>query len=419
MERWQCKLVAFFVMLVIMLVAMLVPFKVVSIVRRQGQRGTAVILTLTCFTGGVFFGTCLLFLIPEVSFLVNSAMSLLTSSAIAAYPLGELIAGVGFFTIMFIERAVVEFFGQSPDQVVNHQAKNVKVVSSSDNKTAATYSETLNRRLVEDRHKMATDHDEENCRESFTGSETCSGDRDNATASRLSNNTGSRRSLTPNSVDDDANGNDNVAAAVAIISFENYSLTKTVVLFIALSLDCFLGGVSLGLQRYPAAVWTVLVGILAHETVVGFGLGLQLAERVTNVGNDGRRSKAGLLMAIAYALVGPAGVVVGALMTELSGSSSVEDSAHLTLVNGVLQGFATGVFVYVTFFELLEGKMNSNSRYRDLFAIMIGFALMAAIAMVPSQGPEEHSVDVYNSTLLNNITTPGDIRSFILPILKR
>jgi len=417
MERWQCKLVAFYVMMVVMLAATLTPFRVVAFVRRQGERGKSIILTLTCFTGGVFLGTVLLFLVPEVSFLFDSAARLWTYGDTFFYPFGELVIGIGFFMVMFIERGIVELYRKSPDEIDDPQKDNHLPPRSSLSPTSSSTTTHCSASSTSDGattvHKFGDAADEtrfavestpECCHES-------SRLRTESTASYRSGDANSFKSTTRNraesiasycgriSSDGRSRGRDGDAVAGAAVecaiplSVDEYGAAKTVIFFIALTFDCFLGGLSLGLQRTPAAVWTVLIGILAHEAVVGFGLGLQLAERVPAVLVTGRRRPtSAFVMAFVYACIGPIGIAVGTLINEFWRSS--EESLILTLGSGIMQGFATGVFVYVTFFELLGGNVNPESRYRDLIAIATGFAVMAVIACMSQQSndnSERHS----------------------------
>jgi solute carrier family 39 (zinc transporter), member 1/2/3 len=401
MDRLYCKMVAFLVMLCVMLAVTLIPFRVISIVRRHGRRGQSILLTLTCFTGGIFLGTCFLFLVPEVTYLIGEAVRNLLTGPAVDYPFGELIIGAGFFTIMFIERAVVDlqrqFPGESIDLIVESNDCAASPPQSSPVSPTAVKVDGTNCDLDE-KHKFienvgdASRCDVENsrCRKESTSSR-CSGKDANNIKLR---NGGSRRSLTPPDINDnEENGGGQLSAAVAAVTLPStdHGAAKAIVFFIAVSLDCILGGLSLGLQRSPAAVWTVLVGILAHEAVVGFGLGLQLAGRA---GENRRQWIAALTMAAVYACVGPIGVMIGTGVSEFNGSSaSSGESITLILVNGILQGFATGVFVYVTFFELLEGKVNG---------VMAGFAVMAAIAAVPQSDGSEIDGHHANSSLLTN-----------------
>ena len=54
---------------------------------------------LNCFAAGIFFGTCILHMIPEVGKKVEKAFP-------SDYPIGHLIFALGFFFVFFIEQMV-------------------------------------------------------------------------------------------------------------------------------------------------------------------------------------------------------------------------------------------------------------------------------------------------------------------------
>ena len=49
--------------------------------------------------------------------------------------------------------------------------------------------------------------------------------------------------------------------------------------------------------------------------------------------------------------------VLGTLITELG-----ETSSMLNIINGVLQSLATGTFIYITFFEILQQEITPGTK---------------------------------------------------------
>jgi len=91
---------------------------------------------------------------------------------------------------------------------------------------------------------------------------------------------------------------------------------------------------------------------------------------------------------------------------------SVDESRDVMLINGILQGIATGVFIYVTFFEILNDKVNSKTSFRNILAIFFGFVVMAAIAgITPSAAPG--SDDYGSLALTGQIVTAGNTNNSI------
>ena len=352
MERWHVKVLATAITIVLMLIAVFVPFKIVAKFKKLGHRGTRILDTLGCFTGGIFLGTCLLFLVPEV---VNLMQQPANSGFAGSYPVAEGIMAIGFVSIMFLERMV-------------HSCRNTK------KKPQRTNSDS-----------------EDKCEKMLCGESIyLKGDKNCNTQYNSKPDEGAKVMKIEEKLEiseDDPLDEDN-----EILATEN--TTKAVILFIALSLDEFLGGISMGLQRTSTAVWGILVGLLAHECVVGFSFGLQLASL-----SKSRPGCFALVLGLSYALIGPLGAVVGTLIGEMSWSSAEKVDS----VNGVLQGLATGVFLYVTFFEILSGKIHSHCRYSDLVAVTVGMAVMALIAAIPKEEPHpDHENNVTISTGLQN-----------------
>lgn len=335
MERWHVKILATAITIVLMLIAVFIPFKIVAKFKKLGQKGIRILDTLGCFTGGIFLGTCLLFLVPEV---VNLMQQPANSGFAGSYPVAEGIMAVGFVCIMFMERMV-------------HSCRRTK--EKTQQQTNSTDSE-------------------EKCAKKLYGEMVyLKGDKNCNTQYRAQPNEGTKADEKLEISEDNLLDEENEILATE-------SITKAVILFIALSLDEFLGGISMGLQRTSTAVWGILVGLLAHECVVGFSFGLQLASL-----SKSRPGCFAQVLGLSYALIGPLGAVVGTLIGEMSWSSAEKVDA----VNGVLQGLATGVFLYVTFFEILNGKIHSRCRYLDLVAVTFGMAVMALIAAIPKEEP--------------------------------
>ncbi|KAI0215128.1 Zinc transporter ZIP1, partial [Lamellibrachia satsuma] len=126
----------------------------------------------------------------------------------------------------------------------------------------------------------------------------------------------------------------------------NMRMTRSLVLLMALSLHHIFEGMTVGLKHTEMGVWNMCIAIVSHEVVVGFSLGLQLLRSYNTV-------KKVVIAALLCALMTPLGVIIGMSVMETGG----EGNMSLDAANGILQGIATGVFIYVTFFEILYGEI--------------------------------------------------------------
>lgn len=106
MQRWAAKLLALFGTFFLPLFCTLLPYKLSGYITRRGSAGKRTLSYLMCFGGGIFFGTYLLHMGPEVQKILRE--SLLEPNHID-YPIAELIVGVGFFIVLYAEKVVLRW----------------------------------------------------------------------------------------------------------------------------------------------------------------------------------------------------------------------------------------------------------------------------------------------------------------------
>jgi len=72
----------------------------------------------------------------------------------------------------------------------------------------------------------------------------------------------------------------------------------------------------------------------------------------------------------------------------------------MEIVDGVLQAFATGTFIYVTFFEILQEEINPNdTSIGKVSSAMLGFIVMSLLIMIPVDAPSNPMSELGNSTV--------------------
>ncbi|GMT00410.1 hypothetical protein PENTCL1PPCAC_22584, partial [Pristionchus entomophagus] len=108
------KLLLLLVMIAGVIIAGLLPVRVLKKLRQNAARASTsqkhknislILCLLTCFSGGVFLGTCFLHLFPELSDRVNNLIT--TYDWHVEYPLAELLSCIGFFLLFFLEELVI------------------------------------------------------------------------------------------------------------------------------------------------------------------------------------------------------------------------------------------------------------------------------------------------------------------------
>jgi len=76
-------------------------------------------------------------------------------------------------------------------------------------------------------------------------------------------------------------------------------------------------------------------------------------------------------------------------------------TATMGIVDGVLQAFATGTFIFVTFFEILQEEIDPrDTSISKVTSALAGFIVMSLLVMIPVDDDEHAS-----TVALSNYTT--------------
>jgi len=151
---------------------------------------------------------------------------------------------------------------------------------------------------------------------------------------------------------------------------------RSLILMVALSLDCVFEGISTGLEDSVSGVWSMVLAILSHEFVIAFSLGLELVKY--------NSTKKVLGIGIAYGLTCPFGISIGIIISEVGGEGDSVD-----ILTAVLLSIGAGVFLYVTFFQILQGEVTSHMKAYQMISIVVGFAVMALLSLVPENSDDD------------------------------
>uniref|UniRef100_A0A915JHG4 Uncharacterized protein n=1 Tax=Romanomermis culicivorax TaxID=13658 RepID=A0A915JHG4_ROMCU len=110
----------------------------------QHKWPSLVLCLLSCFTGGVFLGTCFLHLMPDVA--AGLAKVRRQFDWDVHYPVAEMISCVGFFLVFFVEELVLLCFnGRNGHH--HHHGHNHEIFNN----------DSLDRRDSDDTHVCVTD----------------------------------------------------------------------------------------------------------------------------------------------------------------------------------------------------------------------------------------------------------------------
>lgn len=405
MQRWHAKTICGIIMFVLMPICFLLPVRMVTLFNQWGHRGQLFLDLLSCFAGGVFLASYLVFMAPAVRVLIET--NLMQPYGIE-FPLPDTIIGLGFFIMLvinYVVRAVNKCTTsrsaarKKQRQLVALRTRNESTNSEKYNKEAAAAetSDSESRGHQLQLHSPLTgdlDNRETDELVVIVGSEATAGNGHGPTvmSRQRSQSIGSRY------FNDQFHGprgpsrySSMVDVELTVLSTEGQTLVRSIVMMLALSVDSVLEGMTIGLKQTVVEVWAIFIGIVVHESVIAFCLGLQLVRL-----NTGRYGPV-MAAAIVYTLMNPLGVIVATAVYE-----TYDSDPRVELANGILQALTSGCFIYVIFYEILDGQITDSTPLAKIVAVFVGYAFLASFAAIPGSGPYHYSVAAAHRAVDNN-----------------
>jgi len=159
-------------------------------------------------------------------------------------------------------------------------------------------------------------------------------------------------------------------------NFTPNSSSSTISFFIlmfATSVHSVFEGLALGLQSDVTKSLHLFIGIILHECLVAFALGLNSARIDCSL-------KMNTKFAIVFSSTIPFGIILGVVLGYTPGLLGHTISA-------IFQGLAAGTFIHVTFHELIPSEFMNDTEsdnYNKLYKILllfIGFLVMALMTL--------------------------------------
>ncbi|XP_038554879.1 zinc transporter ZIP3-like [Micropterus salmoides] len=140
-------------------------------------------------------------------------------------------------------------------------------------------------------------------------------------------------------------------------------------LVLALSAHSVFEGLALGLQEDGGKLGGLFLGVAVHETLAAVALGVSVAKASLGMKDAAK-------LGVTVSLMIPLGMVVG------MGIESAQTLAG-AVVSVVLQGFAAGTFLFVTFFEILSRELDDKQdRLLKVLFLILGYAALAALVFI-------------------------------------
>lgn len=408
MDILVTKVVILIILLVSSLVIGSLPAVLVRPLQLRSHRSvlstSQILSVLSCFGGGVFLATCLLDLLPDVRHSVDEALHF--AGIEQPFPLADFIVAVGLFLILIVEQTALTYkhghdvgihmHHHSNDEerpLMNsasdaqrshhhhhhHHSNHHHGSSSSHSVIHHSYGSSEEQRLGHNGTSTVpgVQNLERNIHSSYDKSvdNTCSAvqsgvEEHNALQSSHGSGAqpGYQRSSSPVNSESyslkNRNGDD-------CHDLHSPSKLRSLLLLGALSLHSVFEGLALGIHNKPDEVWTLFLAVVIHKSILAFSLGVNFLK--TGMGKG-----AMFRSLILFSLMAPVGITIGIVITE-----EFSTGFSHSIANGILQGLATGTFLYITFFEVLPHEINTpQNRLLKVFSIIVGFAIISVLILV-------------------------------------
>ena len=361
MDAWIAKMICLFLILLLTLMFGLLPIRMVPWIRRRdnsnirhgeqavdvtGLRARRALGYLNCISGGVFLAVCLIHLFPEVieKYDIVKSRRKLTIS----YPIPELLVSVGFFIIMLIE----------------HGAMSWRKNSHSTRAPVMTREQAIT-----DTEPLLIDHD--TTQESYQNG---SGEPvRQQSEERLADCHHSLRNSYANQYVCETLVPHHHHPGQTHKQTEQIHGIRSLILLLALSIHTIFEGLALGLETSTRAVWMLFVALAVHKSIISFMMGLQFTDTF-------QQTSRVLSYMLTFSIMSPIGICIGTAITAVNQGSFGLDISSMTL-----QGVATGTFLYVTFFEILQKELGvEDHSITKVLAIILGFVLISLTKLVES-----------------------------------
>lgn len=295
------------------------------------RRMQSAISLLNCFTAGVFIGTCMLDLFPEVLEGVDEFLN--EANIKTKFPVAQFIVLFGFMLLLIVEQAVTRWKATHGHHDHFHDHNSHSSARTSD--LVSSYGSTDSRVPYP--------------------------------ANEQSPLNAGLNPLPEEESEQEENGEQAPDPA-------RHSVIRPLMLLTALSLHSVFEGLAIGLQATIDSVLQIFLALTLHKCIVAFSIGLNNVQSHFTL-------KIICLLNLFFSLMSPIGIGMGIGIGHLSADQLTTD-----VVTAVLQGIACGTFLYVVFMEILPhefmAKRNRPDRLLKVLCFLIGLGVVTGIIVL-------------------------------------
>ncbi len=286
--------------------------------RRSDPRWRRAVSALSCFSGGVFVGACLLDLFPDVRESVDRVLDEIEAAyhTRVDYPVAEFVIVLGFFLVLLAEQIVLEFGLAEPPQ---QQQAGLRRGSAARMGTASSQTEGSpllgngggGHGTFENGRSppAAPQHDEGEDVDDDVANDLGGALPEVSLALGAGDNSASSSSLAAGPSDPDSDGHHHHHHHLL-----DHSSLRSYLLLVALTFHSLFEGLAIGLQEVSGQLFSIFTAVIVHKAVMAFSLGLTVAQ---SAGISLRSYVASVLV---FSAASPVGMIVGILVTDMQES---------------------------------------------------------------------------------------------------
>jgi len=382
--HWAIKLIALVALFLLSMIFGAIPLKLSRDLSSQNTRRSRLrnlLISLSnCFAGGVFFSTVILDLFPEVKDTITEALAEVEIET--KFPLSDFIIGFGFIMMLIIEQFVHSCCSNS--WLSHHGHEHEQKVNINDDEFAHIYDHEADRQ--NERSPLLNENTNDTIEskvkkqvsvgptEILHGNSISYSDDDNEIENILEQS--QQSNVTSASYDTfySQHGTHHRVRrlqrtkSLASMQSQTHSNFRTFVLVFAISLHSLFEGLAVGVVVKTNVLLQLVVALLIHKSIIAFSIGVQLVDA------DLPSSTVLICLGI-FGIMCPIGIGIG--LAVLHTFSTVVR----LFFSGVLQGIATGTFLYVTFFEVLPHELNIEDDKKPLkiLFVLLGYITITGI----------------------------------------
>lgn len=154
-----------------------------------------------------------------------------------------------------------------------------------------------------------------------------------------------------------------------LTNVQDTGFLRSFILLFALSIHSVFEGMALGLQDEIKNTLYLLFAMVLHEGLAAFALGASLLKSSV-------RFSIYVLYGIAFSSMIPIGTIIGIVIHSSKGVGA-------DTVSAIMQALAAGIFIFVTFFEILNHEFDkAEDKLLKICCAMGGFVVLAVLEIM-------------------------------------